>query len=216
MIVFCSFFLSKRYHGKKEEINENQERANKGYEPIHIIGWAQAPYYDKSNKVLHWAKELKFGTEEINTLNYGFDSLGNSEVPLVENCEIDFKDLFKTGTVYFNPIIGFSLKENPFTDVERRFPVEMPFKTDEIYLLSMDIPKGFQVEELPKSEKINLNDNDGIFEYFIDKNPDNIQMRVHIKINKTVFSVNEYPSLRDFYNYIIIKENEQIVFKRIR
>jgi hypothetical protein len=40
-------------------------------------------------------------------------------------------------------------------------------------------------------------------------------MRVHFKINKTIFSVKEYTGLREFYNYIIKKESEQIVFKKI-
>jgi hypothetical protein len=170
----------------------------------------------KKTSMKEYFKSNQFtSANEINTLNYEFDSLGNSEVPLVENCDIDFKDLFKSGMVYFNPIIGFSLRKNPFNSVERRFPVEMPYKKDDIYILSMDIPKGFQVEEIPKSEKINLNDDQGIFEYIVDKNPDNIQLRVHIMINKTVFSVNDYSGLREFYNYVLKKESEQIVFKKI-
>jgi uncharacterized membrane-anchored protein len=60
---------------------ENEERAKQGYEPIHFIGWAQKPFYDKSNKVLHWAKELKFGeAADGNTLNYEVRILGRKGV----------------------------------------------------------------------------------------------------------------------------------------
>jgi uncharacterized membrane-anchored protein len=41
---------------KKAEPDENKERIAQGYQPIYMIGWAQPPYYDKVNKVLHWAK----------------------------------------------------------------------------------------------------------------------------------------------------------------
>lgn len=58
----------------------NKERANLGYETVQLIGWAAEPYYDKERKVLHWAKELKFGTAESNTLNYNVRVLGRKGV----------------------------------------------------------------------------------------------------------------------------------------
>jgi hypothetical protein len=158
--------------------------------------------------------QIKYANE-INTLNYNFDSLENYEMPLILHCDLEFNNYFKSDMIYFNPMMGSSLKENPFNSNDRRFPVEMPYRLDEVYLLSMDIPSGYQVEEIPKSENISLNDNQGSFEYNIDKNADNIQMRVHFRINKTIFPVKEYTGLREFYNYIIKKESEQIVFKKI-
>jgi len=65
---------------QKEEVEENKSRIQKGYEPIHMIGWATKPFYDKTNKVLHWAKNLKFGNETYNTLNYEVRILGRKGV----------------------------------------------------------------------------------------------------------------------------------------
>ncbi len=46
-----------------------------------MIGWASKPFYDKTNKVLHWAKELKFGDDaDVNTLNYEVRILGRKGV----------------------------------------------------------------------------------------------------------------------------------------
>ena len=65
----------------KEEIQEeNQQRTETGYETIELIGWASKPYYDRDRKVLHWAKEIKFGDYEINTLNYEIRLLGRKGV----------------------------------------------------------------------------------------------------------------------------------------
>ena len=60
------------------EVNKNREK--QGYEAIHLMGWAQKPYYDKTNKVLHWAKELKFGNSETKTLNYEVRVLGRKGI----------------------------------------------------------------------------------------------------------------------------------------
>ncbi|HZV70155.1 MAG TPA: DUF2167 domain-containing protein [Saprospiraceae bacterium] len=60
---------------------ENKERIALGYESIEIVGWASPPYYDKLNKALHWAKEIKFGDAEYgNTLNYDMRFLGRKGV----------------------------------------------------------------------------------------------------------------------------------------
>ncbi|NVK21592.1 MAG: DUF2167 domain-containing protein [Kangiellaceae bacterium] len=58
----------------------NKERAKQGYELIELIGWAAPPKYDAQNKKLHWAKELKFGEQEENTLNYNVRVLGRQGV----------------------------------------------------------------------------------------------------------------------------------------
>ena len=65
---------------KEGEPESNKQRAAEGYEAIHIIGWAQKPYYDKTNKVLHWAKELQFGSEGATTLNYDVRVLGRKGI----------------------------------------------------------------------------------------------------------------------------------------
>ncbi|NLU91891.1 DUF2167 domain-containing protein [Chitinophaga sp. Ak27] len=62
---------------QKDEKEENAQRLKEGYPAIHLVGWAQAPFYDKENKVLHWAKEIHFGDQDgINTLNYQIRILG--------------------------------------------------------------------------------------------------------------------------------------------
>jgi len=61
----------------KEDVQaENEERKKGGYPEVQLVGWASKPYYDNNLKVLHWAKELKFGTDEANTLNYDLRVLG--------------------------------------------------------------------------------------------------------------------------------------------
>ncbi len=57
-------------------LSANEQRVAMGYEKMELVGWAAPPYYDQANKKLHWAKELKFGEAELNTLNYNIRILG--------------------------------------------------------------------------------------------------------------------------------------------
>ncbi|RPE09074.1 DUF2167 domain-containing protein [Chitinophaga lutea] len=65
---------------KKETAEANPDRIKEGYPSVEFIGWAAAPFYDKANKTLHWAKEIKFGESEEHTLNYNVRILGRKGV----------------------------------------------------------------------------------------------------------------------------------------
>jgi len=65
---------------QKEMVEGNETRIAEGYEPIEFVGWASAPYYDNDRKILHWAKEIKFGESDDHTLNYNIRVLGRKGV----------------------------------------------------------------------------------------------------------------------------------------
>jgi uncharacterized membrane-anchored protein len=65
----------------KEGIHQsNPERTRQGYPTMELVGWAAPPRYDHDSHKLYWAKELKFGGESENTLNYHIRMLGRSGV----------------------------------------------------------------------------------------------------------------------------------------
>ena len=62
-----------------EEVNAEREAA--GYAPVHLLGWAANPYYDKDKHALHWAKTLRCGSDSAETtLNYNVRLLGRKGV----------------------------------------------------------------------------------------------------------------------------------------
>jgi uncharacterized membrane-anchored protein len=58
----------------------NQARQAHGYPAITLVGWAAPPHYDAATHKLYWAKQLKFGDEPKNTLNYSIRMLGRKGV----------------------------------------------------------------------------------------------------------------------------------------
>ena len=65
---------------QKDVASANEERQKAGYEPVNLVGWAKAPRYDNQTHKLYWAKELKFGSQLENTLNYNIRMLGRGGV----------------------------------------------------------------------------------------------------------------------------------------
>lgn len=64
---------------KEDDVKDNETRKSLGLSSLYLVGWAQAPFYDKTNKVLHWAKELRTD-DGSRTLNYDIRILGRKGV----------------------------------------------------------------------------------------------------------------------------------------
>lgn len=58
----------------------NEERKKQGYQPMTLVGWAEAPRYDKASHKLYWAKELHSEGDKENGLNYNIRVLGREGV----------------------------------------------------------------------------------------------------------------------------------------
>jgi uncharacterized membrane-anchored protein len=70
----------------------SKERVKDGYPSLELVGWATPPRYDKATHKMYWAKEIKFGGESENTLNYNIRILGRKGV-LVLNAVANMKQL---------------------------------------------------------------------------------------------------------------------------
>lgn len=160
-------------------------------------------------------KEIKTGYgNDLELINPHVDSLDNLE----ESIDIvyDFKLTDANGDlVYINPMFGEGHKENPFKSEQRYYPVEMPYTSDETFVFNMIIPEGYVVDELPKSTVIKLNDaGDGKFEYLVSESNGTISLRSRIQLKRAYYQPGEYDLLREFFNLVVKKHNEQIVLKK--
>jgi hypothetical protein len=112
-------------------------------------------------------------------------------------------------------MFGEGYKENPFKSAQRYYPVEMPYAVDETYLLQLQVPAGYAIDEMPKQMLVKLNeDEDGVFEYRISESNGYISLRSRLRFKRSYFQPDEYEMLREFFNLVVKKHNEQIVFKK--
>ena len=142
----------------------------------------------------------------------GFDSLSTPEEPLGWHYDMSYH--FTQRTLYFNPILHERITADPLVDPDRDYPVEMPYCVDNTYLLSMEIPHGYAVEQLPRSARYTLEDSSCVFEYLVSSNGKTIDLRIKLQLKKTIYPVPQYSGLRDFYALIVQKEKEPFIFKK--
>lgn len=169
----------------------------------------------KEKGIAGYNSELKKDAgNEIEVSGTKIDSLNDLEAPLAIKYDLHLPA--ETDDIwYFSPMFVRAWDENPFKSAERLYPVEMPYAIDQTYLLRMDVPTGYTVDELPKQLLVKLNtENEGVFEYRMVESGGVISVRSRLKINRTYFAPDEYKMLRDFFDLVVKKQSEQIVFKK--
>lgn len=176
--------------------------------------------YTIRKKVLEKGKEEFFKdvkkeyNYDIDIKNPALDSLELHDQPLGIHYEFTLNNNDED-ILYINPLFAEGYKENPFKSAERAYPVEMPYTFDETYLLTMEVPAGYSVEELPKSALVKSNEaGDCKFEYMISVSNNVISLRSRVQFKRANFEPGEYEVLREFFNMIVSKQSEQIVFKK--
>jgi uncharacterized membrane-anchored protein len=101
---------------KDDTSSENGERTKQGYPTIELVGWASKPFYDEAEKKLHWAKEISFEGDEVNTLNYNIRVLGRKGyLNLNAIGTIDVLPTFKNDVNQILKSVHFS-KGNKYSD----------------------------------------------------------------------------------------------------
>ncbi len=196
-------------NGEKGEINGYMQQTPGYYESYALRDRV------KDKGIDDLMKDIKkdFGSD-VDISNPKIDSLDklDESIQLLYDLKLNIE---KEDLIYLNPMFGEGYKENPFKSAERTYPVEMPYTRDETYVLRMDVPEGYQVDELPKSIRVNF-DEEGksFFEYIIAQSEGVVSLRSRIKLNRSYFLPDEYEYLREFYAMIVKKHNEQIVFKK--
>nr|MBP9970805.1 hypothetical protein [Paludibacteraceae bacterium] len=117
--------------------------------------------------------------------------------------------------IYVNPMIFPDESKNVFTSVNRKLPIEFPYLQSVRATVSLDVPKGYIVDEIPKSITAKFEDNKLYMSYVIYTSEDKVQLRYQLDISTLRISPQSYHQFRQFWETLVTKNNEQIVFKKI-
>ena len=193
----------------------NSEGVLEGVRNVKYIDNASADF----RRLYHAAKD---STSFVQTIaNRNNVEIGHYEVTGVEGSgkevkeELKFTRVFDSDGehIYCNPFLFVGM-ESPFKAEARVLPVEFPNAVIERQIIQIDLPEGYEIEELPKSMQVKMND-DGL----------NCRVRVNQTEGKIIISINynrksmlydaeDYPALRDLLSKVESKCNEMIVLKK--
>jgi hypothetical protein len=152
----------------------------------------------------------------LNLLSYTVMNMDNPYKPLQEVYDVEIRDRFKfeDQKLQFKPMIYAQLFENPFQLENRQYPVEFPYKKDELYILNLQFPENYTIGSKPEDMVVTFPENAAKFEFRTSVLGNQVQVTSHLQINKRIFLSEEYADLKQFFELIIEKQAETIVFKK--
>jgi len=119
--------------------------------------------------------------------------------------------------MYLNPMIDMIIPKSLFTEETRKLPINFNYPLNYTQLVTINVPEGYVVEELPISEKLITDNEDLQLLYRINVLGGGkiIRLDYRFKINKLLFLQTDYEMLKDFFGKAVSKNTEQIVLKKV-
>ncbi len=162
-------------------------------------------------------KRLKERYEINDIAEYQLSGVEDLGKPVSERFEFELTNEAEVieNEIFFSPLLFLRDKENIFKSEERKYPIDFGYGYTNKIMVSIKIPEGFQVAEIPEGSAFKLPENIGSFIFRTTVMGDSIQISVTETLNVPFIPTEYYPSLKQFYNQIIQKESDQVVLKKI-
>ncbi|WP_343589208.1 DUF3857 domain-containing protein [Flavobacterium sp.] len=119
------------------------------------------------------------------------------------------------GKIFVNPLLFFTQSKNPFNQEKRQMPVYFGYKNLEKFNFNIEIPQGYTVESLPKPVRIASEDKKMSFILNFSATENKIQIVSQKEINSSIFAAEDYGMIKEFFQKMIVSQNEKIILKKI-
>jgi len=170
----------------------------------------------KFNTTDEYVEDLAAKLPKYKILKSEIVNLDSLNTPLGEKYEVEISLYNKTDgdNLVFNPFFLDKTDTNPFKLTERSFPVDWGMPSEERFILTMHLPSQYTIEKPPLGMAIGLPNNGGRFLSNYESDSNSFTFSNVIQFNKSIYSSEEYPYLKEIYNKIIQAEKAEMVFKK--
>ncbi len=156
--------------------------------------------------------ENVYAGAEISNYNVEKVSLDNPK----NRASLDYKVVLDKvdDLILINPTPFSDFVENPFTAENRYYPIEFTHPFQEKSIFKFEVPDGYVIESLPKSEIGKSPDGQISYEYLVEQSGNTINVLNTLTVNQTEFTVASYDVVKSFFNDFADLIQEAIVLKK--
>lgn len=164
-----------------------------------------------------YLEELEHNNNDIEIDDYARENDLDLSKPIVESYKFkNTKDFERVNDkIYISPSLFLGVKENPFKQELREYPVDFGYPIQNKYNINIEIPEGYTVENIPEGLNIAAVDGIGTFKYAIASTANKVQIIMTSEISKAIVLADYYQALKTFFQIMLDKQNEKIVLKKI-
>jgi len=178
------------------------------------FAWKFRDLYKNRNESSYQKKIESTGLLKIDNIKKV--DINNLNKPVVVSYDYILEDYIEeiNGKFYLEPLLFFGKKENDFNKENRIYPIDLEFPYQETYVIHIDIPEGYKVENLPENKNLEIEYKLGSLLFQIKNTEKQIQVLFKIAINKAVILPQYYNSLFELFRQYSVISNSKIVLSK--
>jgi hypothetical protein len=164
-------------------------------------------YGDNIKEIQKKLSENNYQVEDSNVVVKNNADISN---PYIINLKFNFLPEKINNKIYVTPFLNEVTKNNPLKQKERLYPIDMIYPEYKLYNSTIQIPSGYKIYSLPENQKVK-NDN---FElnYYSTTTNDFVNISFSYFFRKSEYPSSEYLNLKFYFNEIIKRGSEKVVF----
>lgn len=134
----------------------------------------------------------------------------NINLPYILKYSINDKPEKVNNKIYVSPFLHEIISDSPLKQPTRSYPIDMIYPNKVSAFTEINIPDGYKVDFLPANDKIN---NDQFeFDYVTVEKDKKISVSLIYYFKEPVYDASEYTKIKYYFNEIVNKGSEKIVF----
>jgi hypothetical protein len=144
------------------------------------------------------------------------DNYKNVYQKLEEHFTLEIKDkAVPAGDKLYVTLLPDGVEESsPFKMDDRKFPVNFGCPTENMLMYEIELPEGYVVEQIPAPAMLVLPDKSAIFRFNVAQLGNKLSVTSSLQIKKPVYTAEDYGALKQFYQLMLVKQNEQVVLTK--
>ena len=177
--------------------------------------------YSKNPRVKKWKEEKSsfedYFTKDLTGLKVKNIELKYEDVdtmPLQQKLDFTLPVNASGDFKYFTLNLFQGLEKNPFIADERKTDIDFNYPQSYTLIGKVDLPDEYEFDDLPKSIKMIMPDSSITLQRLIQRDNNEINFRITLDFERSVYSANSYPDFQEFYKKLFSTLNEQIVIKK--
>ncbi len=166
----------------------------------------------------YWEERLS-DLEELEVDSASFGSFEDLNEPLTYETHFSYKinDGLSSNesVIYLQPFLFLKDEENPFKKPTRKFPVEFSYPYSEQFRIQVQIPDGYEVDEMPEQVQFALPNNGGYYRFNLSARGNIISAMSQLDIKGVSYSPDEYEAIKKVFQLKVDAENSMLVLKKV-
>lgn len=152
--------------------------------------------------------------DKIKILKSNLSGIDSLDQPVTETYQVEIDAADKQGKTSFDPFLLNRIAANPFKLDTRSYPIDYGVTSDTRVTVNLHLPANYTIENQPVTSDYTMPNSAGVFLTNFDNSNNSITLSYVIKLNKPVYTIDEYASLKNLYDNVISTEKTDIVFKK--